>query len=85
MARLGNGSAERTQLEELIGALRHACASSMTEGSSLWLSLDEARVELERIMAAGQLPGFELRCAMARAEMILHVWRGSSARCAGRD
>jgi hypothetical protein len=71
---------QELRAHELIASLRQACGDCISRGAWLWLSLDEARGDLERLLAARTPPAFQVRCAIARAQMVLGVWHGISGR-----
>ena len=62
------------RVHELIMRLRTACEECGARAAWLRPSLDEVRGDLERLVASAPPPAFQMRCAVARAQMVLGVW-----------
>jgi hypothetical protein len=80
MEALSDPDRHQSGVDELITSLRRACEDCVSRGAWLWLSLDEARGDLERLLEARTPPAFQMRCAIARAQMVLGVWHGITSR-----
>jgi hypothetical protein len=75
---------DRQRLVQLSQVLREAAVIALSTRSALARSLDESRLELERLLMLGRCDATERRRIVIRANMILDVWRGIASAAASR-
>ena len=75
---------DRQRLVQLSQVLREAAVIALSTRSALARSLDESRLELERLLMLTRCDATERRRIVIRANMILDVWRGIASAAASR-
>jgi len=75
----GSGSAVRERLAHAAESLRLCCVEALRRGSWLTPTLDDCRVDAERLLELNA-SGVAAEALLARAELVLRTWERLAAR-----